>query len=322
MRGIAPLIAYYETKPTRRLRWREHYLFWNPTWNYDGDLTFNGVGHITVFETPNFWTTFFRVDWRPPRIDDRLTRGGPLGLTPTVHQALMEVSTDSRKKHRVSAFAYYWTRKDGAWTASASIGPTIRPSSAVRLQFSPEYSRNYSTSQYVTRQADPAVTDTYGARYVFATLDQHQFGMTTRLDWTFTPEISLQLFAQPLLSVGDFKDYKEFATPRQLEFEVYGRDIGTISRDQAGVYTVDPDGAGPSSAFTFSDRDFNSRFLRGNAVLRWEYRPGSALFLVWQQSRSGFAPTGVFDFGRDFGELWGTPPVNVFVVKATYWIGR
>jgi len=103
---------------------------------------------------------------------------------------------------------------------------------------------------------------------------------------------------------------------------VYGRDVGTISRDAAGVYTVDPDGPGTSPSFAFADRDFNGRFLRGNAVLRWEYRPGSALFFVWQQSRSGDGPPGDFEFGRDFGELWSAPPVNVFVIKATWWVGR
>ncbi len=62
--------------------------------------------------------------------------------------------------------------------------------------------------------------------------------------------------------------------------------------------------------------------LRGNAVLRWEYRPGSALFMVWQQERSGFEPIGDFDFRRDVGDIFRTVPTNVFLIKATYWIGR
>jgi hypothetical protein len=85
---------------------------------------------------------------------------------------------------------------------------------------------------------------------------------------------------------------------------------------------VDPDGAGAAPAFSFSDRDFNQRSLRGNAVLRWEYRPGSTLFFVWQQSRFGSIPSGKFDFSRDFDELWRAQPENVFVVKATWWLGH
>ena len=324
MRGIAPLVGYVETKPGRYFRFRESYLFWNPSWNYDGDFTFNGVGTLTFLQTKNFWGIFGRLDWRPPVIDDRLTRGGPVAATTTQYGWGLELSSDSRKKHTFGVFINRFTNEGGGW--SQFIGPnvTLKPSPAVRVQLSPTYFKAHRLAQYVTRQDDASATDTYGARYVFATLDQNELSMQTRVDWTFTPRLSLQVFAQPLISSGDFLDFKEFARPRQFNFEVYGRDIGTIARDDASrLYTVDPDGPGGSSApFTFGDPDFNQRFLRGNALLRWEYRPGSVLFFVWQQSRSGFLPQGDFDPRRDVGELWAAPPVNVFVLKATYWIGR
>jgi hypothetical protein len=176
-------------------------------------------------------------------------------------------------------------------------------------------------AQFVTRVTDPLYTTTFGSRYVFATLAQKQLAMVTRVDWTFTPKLSLQLFAQPLIASGDFKDYKEFVRPRSFDFNIYGKDVGTIAQN-AGVYTVDPDGTGAAPAFSFGDRDFNERALRGNAVLRWEYRPGSALFLVWQQSRDGVIGNGEFDFGRDFDALFNVKPENIFVIKGTWWIGR
>ena len=111
--------------------------------------------------------------------------------------------------------------------------------------------------------------------------------------------------------------------PRSFAFNIYGEDAGTITRDNAtGRYTVDPDGVGAAPSFSFNDRDFNRRSLRGNAVVRWEYRPGSALFFVWQQSRFGSIADPEFDFSRDFDALWSTQPENVFVVKGTWWIGR
>jgi hypothetical protein len=178
-------------------------------------------------------------------------------------------------------------------------------------------------AQFVTRVADPLATATYGTRYIFATLDQRTLAMVTRVDWTFTPTLSLQVFAQPLIASGDFKDYKEFNRPRSFDFDIYGQEKGTITRDDATRrYTVDPDGIGDAPAFSFGDRDFNQRSLRGNAVLRWEYRPGSALFLVWQQSRFGSIGDGEFDFNRDFDALINTQPQNVFVIKGTWWIGR
>jgi hypothetical protein len=321
MRGISPLIYYDENTPGKYLRGWEQYLFWNPTWNYDGDLTFNGVGAITFAEAPNFWTYFLRFDWRPPVFDDRLTRGGPLAGFVTNGGVQFEVFSDRRKKYQVGAFGNYSFNRAGGWGKSISPRATIRPTTALRISLEPGYSRTHALAQFVTRVTDASVTDTYGHRYVFATLDQSQVNLTTRVDWTFTPTLSLQLFVQPLLAAGDFKEYKEFARPREFKFEFYGRDIGTIDSSTAGVYTVDPDGTGTRN-FTFTDRDFNSRFLRGNAVLRWEYRPGSALFFVWQQSRFGSIPSGEFEFGRDFDDLWGARPENVFVVKGTYWIGR
>ena len=322
MRGIAPLISYSENKPGKYLRNWSQFLFWNPSWNYDGDMSFNGVGSISVAELPNFWNVFFRLDWRPPVFDDGLTRGGPVARTVRSQGTQLEISSDRRKRFTYGLYTSYYTNQAGGNETQINPRATLRPSPALRVTLQPSYRKARGMAQYVTTVQDALATDTYGARYVFATLDQRQLSMVTRVDWTFTPGLSLQLFAQPLLASGDFVDYKEFARPRQFEFEVYGRDAGTIARGDNGVYTVDPDATGPAPSFTFGERDFNRRSLRGNAVLRWEYRPGSALFFVWQQSRFGAESIGDFDVGRDFQELWSVHPENVFVIKATYWIGR
>jgi hypothetical protein len=322
MRGIAPLISYEENRPNKYVRNWAQYLFWNPTWNYDGDMTFNGVGAISVAELPNFWNYFFRLDWRPPVFDAGLTRGGPVARVVSGGGVQAEINSDRRKSYTYGISSRYSWNHAGGRGLTISPRAALRPSTALRITFSPNFSRTHAMAQFVTRITDPLATDTYGSRYVFATLNQRQLALETRVDWTFTPALSLQLFAQPLLAAADFHDYKEFARPRQFDFEVYGRDVGTITRSESGIYSVDPDAAGPAPLFSFGDRDFNRRSLRGNAVLRWEYRPGSALFFVWQQSRFGSIPSGEFDFSRDFGELWKVQPENVFVVKATWWIGR
>jgi len=324
MRGIAPLIAYSENKPSKYVRNWASFLFWNPTWNFDGDPTFLGVGSITVAELPNFWNYFLRFDWRPRVYDGGLTRGGPIARLSEAGGAQAEISSDRRKRYTYGIYTSYSYNRAGGTGVNIQPRATLRPTTALRITLSPTYNKTHAMAQFVTRVTDPAATDTYGARYVFATLNQQQLAMVTRVDWTFTPKLSLQLFAQPLIAAGDFHEYKEFARPRSFDFEIYGEDVGTISRNAStGRYTVDPDGiTGSAPAFSFNDRDFNQRSLRGNAVVRWEYRPGSALFFVWQQSRFGFQPNGDFDFGNDIGELWNTKPENVFVVKGTWWIGR
>ncbi|HEX2781191.1 MAG TPA: DUF5916 domain-containing protein, partial [Gemmatimonadaceae bacterium] len=318
MRGIAPLISYSENTPGKHIRNWSQYLFWNPSWNYDGDMTFTGVGSITVWETANFWDYFLRFDWRPPVFDDVFTRGGPIARTVSGRGAMIQIDSDRRKRYTYGVFARYYEDHAGGWNQSIGPRATLRPSTALRVTLQPTFSRVHSMAQYVARRSDPLATRTYGSRYVFATLEQHQVSMVTRVDWTFSPGLSLQLFAQPLVAAADFHDYKEFLRPRAYDFHVY--DGSEISKS-GGVYTVDPDGAGPAGSFTFNDRDFNRRSLRGNAVLRWEYRPGSALFFVWQQSRFASRPTGRFDFNQDFNDLWSVQPENVFVLKATYWIG-
>ena len=175
-------------------------------------------------------------------------------------------------------------------------------------------------AQYVKTVDDPTATATYGARYVFATLDQTSMSLDTRLNWTFSPKLSLQLYVQPFVVTGLYRDFKELRQPRAYEFDVYGRQAGTIQRDSTGTYRIDPDGSGPDSVFTVKDPNFNFRSLLGNAVLRWEYRPGSAIFLVWQQSRSETQPFGDFDFSRDFRALLQNGPENIVAVKATYWL--
>jgi len=322
MRSISPIIGYQENKPSRHIRSWNQFLFWNPSWNFDGDKTYMGVGSITTFELPNFWQYFIRFDWRPQVFDPGLTRGGPVAKAVEGGGAQIQIDSDRRKRYTFGFYSRYSYNVRGGRGVSIQPYTTLRPTSAVRISFNPTWNRTHAMGQFVTRTVDPLATDTYGTRYVFATLDQRELAMQTRVEWTFTPTLSLQLFAQPLISSGDFKDYKEFRKPREFDFDIYGKDKGTITRSANGTYTVDPDGTGPANSFSFGDRDFNFRSLRGNAVVRWEYRPGSALFFVWQQSRAGSIGSGEFEFSRDFDALWNTQPENVFVVKGTWWIGR
>ena len=120
---------------------------------------------------------------------------------------------------------------------------------------------------------------------------------------------------------GKYRDFKELAAPREDRYDIYGKDHGTIAPDGTGGYTVDPDGPGPAAAFGFLDPNFNLRSLIGNAVLRWQYRPGSAMFFVWQQNREGVESFGDFGFSRDVSGIFHRQPSNVFAVKLTYWLG-
>jgi hypothetical protein len=169
---------------------------------------------------------------------------------------------------------------------------------------------------------------TFGNRYLFADLDQKQFSVETRINWTFSPNVSLQIFAQPLLSSGDYLRYKQLSESQTFDFDGFtsgsttdgGTTCSTSICESGGVQFVDYDGDGTTD-HSFSDRDFNIRSLVGNAVLRWEYRPGSTIFFVWQRQQADRAVVGNFDFGRDWGALFDAPAENRFIIKMNYWLG-
>jgi hypothetical protein len=182
------------------------------------------------------------------------------------------------------------------------------------VSIGPGLDRLTQMAQYVTTQADPIVTSTYGSRYVFARLDQTTVSANIRINWSFTPNLSLQTFIQPLLSAGNYTDFKELARPRTFDFVHYG-----AAYDPSTGLVTPADGGTP---FTISNPDFNFRSLRGNAVLRWEYSPGSTLYFVWTQERSQDDGNGDFEFQHSFSQLTQAHPSNIFIVKATYYLSR
>lgn len=182
-------------------------------------------------------------------------------------------------------------------------------SSALRIRLEPGLSREHDVDQFIASRRDPLATATFGTRHICANVRQHRVSLETRVDWTFSPTLSLQLFAQPFVTTGRFSRHKELARPRAFDFEAYGVDRGTIVEDAAAKrLTIDPDGAGPSPPFTVGDHDFTVRSLRGNAVVRWEYRPGSAIFFVWQQERNGFLDEARLGDRGALGDLFAIRP--------------
>jgi hypothetical protein len=126
------------------------------------------------------------------------------------------------------------------------------------------------------------------------------------------------VFAQPFIATGDYGAAKELAAPRTFQFLEYGRDVGVIQNGR--IY---PNGTGTNAvSFAVPQPNFNVGSLRGNAVLRWEWRPGSTMYVAWQQTRDNFSPIGTFNFGRDFDNVFQTRPDNIFLVKFSYWLNR
>ena len=294
------------------------------SWNTAGKYLFNLHGFGGHVRLRNFWSVNAEGIYSFETSDDRLTRGGPIARKPAGYQGGLHLNSDSRKDFRVSAgFNMYRSPGIRDFSLTRYVNLTYRPHPSVNLSLQPLFTSNRTGTQYVTTVSDPAARATYGSRYVFADMDQQTLSVSIRADWTFTPDLSLQLYVQPFISAGNFSNFKELSLPGKYEYSVYGTDIGSISFDEDSErYEVNPGGEdGPAESFGFSNPDFKMCSLRGNAVLRWEFRPGSSLYLVWQQSRQAFGNEGMLRPVSDYSDMIDAPARHIFLVKVSYWMG-
>ncbi|HVG23866.1 MAG TPA: DUF5916 domain-containing protein [Thermoanaerobaculia bacterium] len=278
------------TKHTREISWWAA-KFQN--WNFDGDLTANGVGGNVFVQFLNYWSAYAWGGTNSDRMSDQLTRGGPLMLNPSYQYAGGGFGSDSRRRFSFSMEGEVLTDGIGGESTYLYTSLTYRPTPAIRISLSPTYRGLHEVAQYVATVPDAAATETYGKRYVFATLDQRTLDVGVRAEWTMNARLSMQLYLQPFVASGDYSDYKYLARPRTID-----------------LIPTRPTG----------DDDFNFRSVRGSAVVRWEFRPGSSMYVVWNENRAEVAPVGDFRLRRDFGALPNAPSQDVFLVKFSYWL--
>lgn len=290
-------------------------------WDFEGNRT-GGIGlwnnsNLTFKNFSSAWIGFFA---QGAGTNTRGTRGGPAMARARYGELFGGWHSDGRKSLMLSVDGFVSGSAHGEGGGHGlGVEVTWRPVSNVNLSFGPEYRATSNGSQYLRTVTDPLATGTYGQRYVFGELEQRTLSANLRLNWIFSPRLSFELFAQPLISSGEYGAVKELSAPNTLDFLTYGTNGSTIDR---GTGMVDPDGAGPASAFSIGQPDFTFASLRGNAVLRWEYAPGSTIFLVWTQDRSYNEALGEFRPRAAFDNLLDAPGRNVVMVKVSYWLSR
>ncbi len=320
--SAAATAGYHWTKPGKVFREASVFAWVGPSWNYDGDRILTSAGAFTFGTLHNFWIYNVQATFSAHALDDRLTRGGPLAETPAGWSAAAALNTDPRRVVTGIVSVAHSSNDAGGWQLFVNPAVELHPSSAVTIVLGPSYVAGRDPAQYVTQVGDSTATATYKARYVFAQFVQHSLDASFRVNVTFSPTLSFQLFAQPFTFTGEYQTFEELRAPRTYTFNVYGRDNGSTIRYDATAqqYTVHPT-ASATDSLQFSNPNLRDRSLRSNAVLRWEYRPGSTLFVVWTQSR--FAEFGDPTFAPVHylaHELLGDRPTNVLLVKLNYWL--
>jgi hypothetical protein len=260
------------------------------------------------------------------------TRGGPLMVQPRWFDARLSMQTDPRARLALEPALYVRRGALGSGNEmQAALEINVRPSSRIEVEVEPRYTRSTIGAQYVTTSASRVDAPTFGAFYVFGEVARRELSFPTRVNAAFSPTLSFQLFAQPLISSGDYSNYKQLSAASTFDFARFGEgsaeSSGGATRCTGGAtcvdaalqrhFDLDRDG---TADLTVDEQDFNVRSLIGNAVVRWEYRPGSAVFLVWQRRQRNDIVQGDFSVRRDLAALMRAPTDNTFLVKVSYWL--
>jgi hypothetical protein len=322
-----PRLTYRETRPGRVLRAYSSQVSMNHTWYFDTDLGFRkNFSSNNSFTFRNFWVTAFNVQRFLRGLDPQTTRGGPAMGAPRGWNITSTLRNSNGASTRWNTNVNLRTNEFGerSWTTTGTV--SARPSPSVQLSIAPEYANEEGTNAFfqgaIGRQYLTTLTggrpETYGRRYIFGLVDRTTLSTQFRFNYTFKPDLNLDVYAEPFAASGRYRGFGELAVSRGRDLRMYGTDGTTIVRLADLSYRI-TDGA---SSFSLTNRDFNVRSFRSNVVLRWEWRPGSTLYAVWQQNRSNSEPTGEHVGPGDlFGSL-SAPGDNIFAVKTTFWLSR
>jgi len=285
-------------------------------WDYSGTHTstlFNTNWHA---EFKNRWNVNTNLTRETKHISNSLLRGGPAFHKPGGTEANLNLFTDQTRKIWAYAGFYRGIGDRGSYNAFDYYGGiSAQPMNTLSLTIEPDYLIVKDELQYVQ-----TLDHHTGKRYLFAEMSQKTMVLTVRLNFTLSPELSVEYYGQPFVSAGKYSEHKRIVHPDAKAYEdrfhIFGPE--EIKYDKDAGYSVDED-MDQVSDYTFDKPDYHFSQFRSNLVIRWEYLPGSTLFLVWSQGRTRSVSDGSFSYAHDIRDLFGTKAQNVFLVKLSYW---
>ncbi len=307
----AGFLGYNHYTPTDHLRqWNLNASAWHG-WTFGGERVATGGNVNGSLTLQNYWGGFAGINHDLEAFSNSTLRGGPMIRREARSNGWFGLFSDSRKSVQ-GTMANNWSAasESGSWSWNTSLNVRWRPSGRMNLSLGPFVNRTVNEIQWVGR------ISTEEDHFVFGEIDQKTVGLTGRFDFTFDPDLTLQLYAQPFISAGEYQDFKQVADPRTGRHK--DRFSALDPTRAEGAYWVDLDGDGTTESF--SDPNFNFQQFRSTVVLRWEYRPGSLLYLVWSQGRDYSNQTGRLALEEDLGNLFSQDAENVFLLKVSYWI--
>jgi hypothetical protein len=308
-------LRYRETRPGKLFR------AYSVSLNQSNDFTLRGLrqsGHVrpeVSVTWANYWTTSVNVARNLDQQSVSLTRGGPLMARAGGWSTSINFGNRSTSPTRFSGNVQASKTDDGGQMRRASTTVSFRPGPRWQLSANPFYEQLTEPQQYVTTLANGR-PETFGTRYVFSFIERSTVSTEFRLGFTLKPDMNLDVYAEPFAASGRYYDYGELAAPRTLDRITYGTNGTTLELRPDGSRVVRIG----DLTYTLRNRDFNTLSFRSNVVLRWEWRPGSTLYVVWQQDRSSMRAIGSLVNPADMFRSFTAPGSNIFVVKTSFWV--
>lgn len=282
--------------------------------NFAGERSYMG-GNINVNgQLKNYWNAGFGLGPQGKALNHSALRGGPSLVQSSGFQSWYWFSTDSRKKLIFSINTSFYRSEDSdSDYITASI--SYKPNNALQLSIGPSYSSSKRTLQFVDN-----IDWNGNTTYLNASLEQELNILQLRINYTITPDLTIQYYGRPFFAKGKYYDFKKITQPRADKltdrYQLYTSDeISYNAIDEE--YLIDENGDGTID-YGFGNPNFNFRSFQSNLVVRWEYRPGSTLFLVWSQGRDSFESDYNSGLNYSAKELWDSYPHNIFLVKLAY----
>jgi hypothetical protein len=261
-------------------------------WNVEKDRLARLWGANFFSQFRNYWALEMGMNREFRAMDDLDTRGGPPIVTPAGYNFFLFMASDSRKTWRLILSGDGSNDEVGGWNVRFGPGLNLKPSGRLQMSVNLNYTTGLDVAQWIKNidATGDGVED-----HVYGRLESDVLDLTLRSTFAVHRDLTVQMFLQPFVAVGDYSDTRRLARPRSFEFDP--------------VLLAD-------------DPDFNTKSLRGNVVLRWEYLRGSTLFVAWNLSTSDDSRPGVFRPLRDLGSAFGASGSQAFLVKVSYWLSR
>ena len=304
-------VSYFVNKPVSIFRTYSAAVHQSNNWDYGLNYLYSGLFLTSKFEFLNQWMVSPSVHFRNEGYDNRVLRGGEAMRLPALWEGSLEFHTDMAKKFIISLNATREAAQNENYRNSfVQATVTTIPYNVLKLTASVNYSENMDNLQYV----DTKILGT-DIKYILAHLNQKTLGATFRVDYNITPEISIQYYGSPFASVGKYSKLKEVTNPRATSYS----DRFKLLNTQFVNNTYQVAETNETPAYSVNNPDFTFNQFRSNLVFRWEYRPGSQIFFVWGNERTGWKNDSNSKVGRAVSDLKDVSPTNIFLIKLSYW---